>query len=183
MKLKNELLYFISGVLVCLLFFKSCNKTETPKVKVVTKTKVVKVTDTLRPKDKIVTKYKDVYIRKTDTTVVYVIEKDSSVIQARIYEQPIIGKRSSGLAKITTTGDLLDFSAIIECQDSIKETTITKYKNKSQLFLSPSYNTNNQINLGVDWNIKNKALIKAGVGYDINNTSPYLSVGVGIPIF
>lgn len=183
MKLKNELLYFISGVLVCLLFFKSCNKTETPKVKVVTKTKVVKVTDTLRPKNKIVTKYKDVYIRKTDTTVVYVTEKDSSVIQSRLYEQPIIGKRSSGLAKITTTGDLLDFSAIIECQDSIKETTITKYKNKSQLFLSPSYNTNNQINFGLDWNIKNKVLLKGGVGYELNTNTPYISFGVGIPIF
>lgn len=183
MKLKNELLYFASGILVCLLFFKSCVNAETPKVKVVTKTRVVKVTDTLRPKDRVVTKYKDVYIRKTDTSVVYVTEKDSSTIKARLYEQPIVGKRSSGVAKITTTGELLDFSAIIKCQDSIKETIITKYKDNSVLFISPSYNTNNQINLGVDWNIKNKALIKAGVGYDINNTSPYLSVGVGIPIF
>jgi hypothetical protein len=51
------------------------------------------------------------------------------------------------------------------------------------LFLSPSYNTNNQINIGVDWNIKNKFLLKGGIGYDIQNTKPYISLGVGIPIF
>jgi hypothetical protein len=178
---KNKI-WFVIGALTSFLFIHFCERKNITE-KVITKTRVVKVTDTLRPKDKVVTKYKEVFVVKTDTSLVYLDKpnKDSKV--ARLYEQPIIGKRSSGVAKITTTGDLLDFSAIIECQNSIKETTITKYKNKSQLFLSPSYNTNNQMILGVDWNIKNKVLIKGGVGYDINNTSPYLSVGVGIPIF
>jgi hypothetical protein len=183
MKVKNELLYFVSGVLVCLLFFKACDGKSNSETKIVTKTKVVKVTDTLRPKDKIVTKYKNVYLKKTDTSVVYVTEKDSSTIEARLYEQPIVGKRSTGLAKITTTGELLDFSVVIQCQDSIIETTKTQYKNKSKLFLSGELSTNKDVKAGLDWNIKNKVLLKGGVGYNINTNAPYISVGVGIPIF
>lgn len=171
---------FLAGIVITLLFIDSC---EESKDKVVTKIKTIKVTDTLKVKGGITTKYKEVYVRKTDTSIVYLDKPDSTSICANYYEQPIIGKRSKGSAFITTTGELLDFSAIIECTDTIKETTITKYIEKSKLYLSPSYNTNNQINLGLDWSIKNKILLKGGVGYDINNTTPYLSLGVGIPIF
>ena len=152
---KANIISFAVGFVLCatLLHFCEC---DVKSDKITTKTRVVKVTDTLKLDGKVVTKYKDVFVRKTDTSIVYLTSKDSSSICARIYEQPIIGNRSKGLAKITTTGELLDFSATIECQDSIKETTITKYRDKSKLFLSPSYNTNNQINIGVDWNLKNK---------------------------
>jgi hypothetical protein len=171
------------GVVLCLLLMHFCERRGIKEDKVVTKIKVVKVNDTLRVKGGVTTKFKNVYVRKTDTSIVYLDKPDSTSICANYYEQPIIGKRSNGTAFITTTGELIDFKAIIECTDTIKETTITKYRDRSRLFLSPSYNTNNQINLGVDWNLKNKVLLKGGVGYDINNTAPYLSIGLGIPIF
>ena len=178
----NRYVVFILGFLSCALLIKFC---EGPKKedKVLTKTRIIKVTDTLKIKGNTITKYKEVFVRKTDTSIVYLDKPDSASIFANYYEQPIVGKRSSGLAKITTTGELLDFSAIIECQDSIKETTITKYRDRSKLFLSGEYNTNQDIKVGLDYNIKNTILLKAGVGYNINNTTPYISVGVGIPLF
>lgn len=180
--MKKNLIIFASGFLLCALLIHSCEDRK-PIDKVKTKIRVVKVTDTLRVDGKVTTKYKDVFIRKTDTSIVYVEKESKESIKARLYEQKITGNRLSGVANITVNGELLDFSSVIEIQDSIKETTITKYKDRSRMFLSPSYNTNNQINLSLDWNIKNKMLIKGGVGYDINNSVPYLSVGLGIPIF
>jgi hypothetical protein len=173
----------VIGFILCAILLHFCEGRNVKKDKVSTKVKVVKVTDTLKVKGGVTTKFKNVYVRKTDTSIVYLDKPDSTSICANYYEQPIVGKRSNGTAFITTTGELIDFKAIIECTDIIKETTITKYRDRSRLFLSPSYNTNNQINLGVDWNLKNKVLLKGGVGYDINNTTPYLLIGLGIPIF
>jgi len=178
----NRYVVFILGFLSCALLIKFC---ERPKKddKIVTKTKIVKVTDTLKIKGNTITKYKEVFVRKTDTSIVYLYKPDSTSICANYYEQPIIGKRSNGLAKITTTGELLDFSAIIECQDSIKETIITKYEDRSRLFLSGEYTTNTELKIGLDYNIKNRLLLKGGVGYDFYYKSPYISFGVGVPLF
>lgn len=178
----NRYLVFILGFLSCALLIKFCegpNKAD----KVVTNTKVIKVTDTLKIKGNTITKYKEVFVRKTDTSIVYLEKPDSTSICANYYEQPIIGKRSSGVAKITTTGELLDFSATIECQDSIKETTITKYEDRSRLFLSGEYTTNTELKIGLDYNIKNRILLKGGVGYDFYYRVPYISLGLGVPIF
>lgn len=182
MAVNKNIISFTIGFALCAALLQFCEGgKKSDKVEV--KTRVVKFTDTLKVDGGVVTKYKNVYVRKTDTSVVYLEKPDSTSIEARVYTQPISGKRSSGVATITTTGDLLDFCATIECQDSIIEKTTTKYRDNSRLFLSPSYNTNNQINIGVDWNIKNKFLLKGGVGYDIQNTNPYISLGIGIPIF
>ncbi len=182
MEIKRNIISLVIGFVLCAALLQFCEGSENPD-KVEIKTKVIKVTDTLKVKGGVVTKYKKVYVRKTDTSVVYLEKPDSTSIEARVYTQPITGKRSSGIATITTTGDLLDFCATIECQDSIIEKTTTKYRDNSRLFLSPSYNTNNQLNIGVDWNVKNKFLLKGGIGYDIQNTTPYISLGIGIPIF
>ena len=40
-----------------------------------------------------------------------------------------------------------------------------------------------QLNLGIDWNIKNKILLKGGVGYETQTLKPYISVGIGVPLF
>ena len=173
---------FVIGIVFTLLLIHSCEGKK-PLDTIITKTKVVKFTDTLKVKGGVVTKYKNVFIRKTDTSIVYLDKPDTTSICANYYEQPISGKRSNGITRITTTGELLDFSATIECQDSIIETTTTKYRDRSKLFISPSYNTNNQINIGVDWNVRNKVLLKGGGGYDLNNSVAYLSIGIGIPIF
>jgi hypothetical protein len=170
------------GFVLCAALLHFCEgKDKSDKVKTVVKT--VKVTDTLRVKGPVTTKYRDVFIRKTDTSIVYLDKADTTSLEARVYTQPISGNRSSGVATITTTGELLDFCATIECQDSIIEREVIKYRDNSRLFLSPSYNTNGQINIGLDWSIRNKFLLKGGGGYDLNTNTPYISLGVGIPIF
>jgi hypothetical protein len=179
---RRNIISLVVGFVLCALLLQFCEGKNTPdKVKTVIKT--IKVTDTLTVKGGVTTKYKNVFIRKTDTSIVYLEKADSTSVQARTYKQDITGRRSSGVATITTTGELLDFCATIECQDSIIETEITKYRDNSRMFLSPSYNTNRQINIGLDWSIKNKFLLKGGAGYDLNTKTPYISLGVGIPIF
>lgn len=178
----NRYLVFVLGALFAFILLHFCEG-KAREDNVVTKVSVIKVTDTLKLDGKVVTKYKNVYIRKTDTSLVYLDKPDTTSIEARVYTQPIKGSRSSGIATITTTGELLDFCATIECQDSIKETTITKYKDRSKAFISASYNTNNQLNLGVDWNLRNKILLKGGIGYETQTLKPYISLGIGIPIF
>lgn len=180
--MKNNLISFVIGFLLCLIALTCCEGNDL-KYKEVTKIKTVKVTDTLKVKGAITTKYKKVYVRKTDTSIIYVDKADTSSVEAKKYSQEIQGKRMKGVVHVTTTGELLDVCADIETKDSIIERTITKYNNKSKLFLSGKYNTNNSAEIGIDWNIKNKALIKGGVGYQISNNTPYISVGIGIPIF
>ena len=178
----NRYLVFVLGALFAFILLHFCEG-KPREDKLVTKVSVIKVTDTLKLDGKVVTKYKNVYIKKTDTSLVYLDKPDTTSIHARVYTQPIKGNRTSGVATITTTGELIDFCATIECQDSIKETTITKYRDRSRAFVSASYNTNNQLNLGVDWNLKNKILLKGGVGCEIQTLKPYISLGIGIPIF
>lgn len=172
----------VVGFVLCALLLHFCEGKK-PEDKVVIKTKTIKVTDTLKVRGGINTKYRKVYVNKTDTSIVYVDRPDSTSIEARKYSQKIEGKRMKGIVYVTTTGELLDLCAEIETQDSIIEKTTTKYRDRSKLFLSGQYNTNNSAQIGADWNIKNKVLLKAGVGYQINTSTPYISVGVGIPLF
>ena len=182
-ELKKRFISFVLGAILVLLLMQFCEGRKNKEDNVVEKIKVIKTIDTLKIKGGVITKYKNVYIRKTDTSIVYLDKPDSTSIFANYYEQPIQGKRSKGIAFITTTGELLDFSTQIECTDTIKETTITKYRDRSRLFLSGEVSTNKDLKIGVDWNIKNSVLLKGGAGYNLNNNTPYVSVGIGIPIF
>lgn len=181
MVVNKNILFFLIGFITCALLFRSCDGS----IKTITKykTKIVKVTDTIYPSEKIVTKYKNVYIDKKDTTFVYVDKPTTSSLAAKLYKQPIKSSRGNGFANITTTGDLIDFSATIEYSDTIKETTITKFKNNSQLFLSLNADTKKNIDLGLDWNLRNKLILKGAIGLESNVTEPYIRVGIGIPIF
>lgn len=179
---RGNIISLVVGFVLCATLLHFCEGKK-PEDKVTTKIKTIKVVDTLRLKGPITTKFKKVYIHKTDSSIVYIDRPDSISIEARKYSQEISGKRMKGVVHVTTTGELLDLCAEIETKDSIIETTVTKYKNKSKVFASFSYNTNNQINIGVDWNLKNKILLKGGVGYETQTLKPYISLGIGIPIF
>lgn len=180
--MKNRLTYFVVGFVLCAALLHFCNSRKVNDT-VITKVKVVKVTDTIKLNGKVVTKFKNVYVKKTDTSLVYVDKPDSTTVEARIYTQPIISKRSKGVATITTTGELLDFCAVIESNDSIVEKTIIKHRDNSKLFLSGEISSSKDLKIGIDWNIKNKVLLKAGVGANLGTSTPYISVGIGIPIF
>lgn len=179
---RGNIISLVVGFVLCAALLHFCEGKK-PEDKVVTKIKTIKVVDTLKLKGPITTKFKKVYIHKTDSSIVYIDRSDSTSVEARKYSQEIFGKRMKGVIHVTTTGELLDLCAEIETKDSIIETTVTKYKNKSKAFASFSYNTNNQINIGVDWNIKNKILLKGGAGYETQTLKPYISLGIGIPIF
>lgn len=182
-KILNRAIFVAIGVVLAFSVLHFCEDRGVSET-ITYKDRIIKITDTLKVKNnKIVTKYKTVYVRKTDTSLVYLDKPDTTSIIARVYNQPIEGRRVKGIAHITTTGELLDFCSEVEVKDTIRETTITKYRDRSKAFVSASYNTNNQLNLGIDWNIKNKILLKGGIGYETQTLKPYISLGIGIPIF
>lgn len=182
-----KLRYFVIGVtvtLIALFLFKSCKKEE---VKVTTKVTTITKTDTVFS-EKINTKYKKVFVEKVvnqkgDTTIVYVDKPSDVSIIARVYNQKLKGESASADLEITTTGELLDVRGTISYPHTVVETTIEKRVDKSQLFLGGVYQTNNTLEANVDWNIKNKALVKGVVGYDMNVKTPYYGVGISIPLF
>lgn len=182
-----KLRYFVIGIvvtLIALFFIKSCKKEE---VKVTTKVTAITKVDTVYA-EKINTKYQKVFVEKVvnqkgDTTIVYVDKPTDNSIIANVYKQKLKGKTASADLEITTTGELLDVKGTISYPETTIEKTIEKRVDKSQLFLGGVYQTNNTLEANIDWNIKNKVLVKGVIGYDnrINNT--YYGVGISIPLF
>lgn len=183
---RKNILIAIASLIIGVLIASSCEGKRT-EIKTITKTKVVEVRDTLILKDTIV-KPKKVYVSKTNTKVVYVDKPDSiPTIQANKYNQRIVGNRSVADVEVLTTGELLDLKAVVTCKDSIieKETIITK--SKSNVFVSGGVGFDGQgtirdINVGLDYNIKNDLLIGIEAGYDLNVQQPFVGIRVGFSL-
>jgi len=183
---RRTLLVALVSLIIGILLASSCEGKE-PEVKTITKTRVVKVRDTLVIKDTIV-KPKKVYVNKTNTEVIYIDKPDSiPTLEANKYNQRIIGSRSVADVEVLTTGELLDLKAIVTCKDSIieKETIITK--SKSNVFVSGGVGFNPQggirdLNVGLDYNIKNSVLIGVEAGYDLNVQQPFVGLRVGFSL-
>ncbi len=173
--------------IVILMITKSCSNVE-QKTIVKTEVKIVKVKDTLRIEkviDNPVTVYVDKfkYIKQYDT-----LYRDSvEIVKANKYTERIVGKKGTADIEVTTTGELLDLKVIIESKTVFKEKEITKFRNKSKAFISGGFtsqggNPFSTVNIGLDYHIKNKVLLKSSVGLDLITNKPFIGVGVGIPL-
>lgn len=183
---RRTLLIALVSLIIGILLASSCEGRE-PEVKTITKTRVVEVKDTLVVTDTIVKPIK-VYVNKTNTEVVYIDKPDSiPTIKANKYNQRVVGNRSVADVEVLTTGELLDLKAIVTCKDSIieRETIITK--SKSNVFVSGGIGfdgegTVRDINIGLDYNIKNSVLIGVEAGYDLNVQQPFVGLRVGFSL-
>ena len=174
----------IASFLIGVLIASSCER-DVVRVKEKIVVKNVKVTDTVRLHDTIVKPIK-VYVDRwrykpnPNTNPIY----EEEMIEANKYSQELIGEKGIAKIDVITTGELLDLSGIIECNEKIVEKTITKYTAKSKVFMSGNIDMSldggvKNVRLGLDYNIKNKVLIKGSLGYDITDNQPLVGVGLG----
>ena len=184
--IKNKnILIAIASFVIGVLIASSCER-DVVKVKEKVIVKNVKVTDTVRIKDTIVNP-KKIYINKWK----YVekpkdsVSKDTiKMIEANEYNQELVGKNGNAKIKLITTGELLDLSGVIECNEKTIEKTITKYTAKNKVFFTGGLGMGlnggfRDIKIGIDYNIKNKVLLKYNVGYDLSTNQPFTGVGIG----
>lgn len=183
---RKNIIIAIAFLIIGVLIAGSCEG-KGSEVKTITKTKVVEVKDTLVLRDTIV-KPKKVYVNKTNTEVVYVEKPDSvETVKANKYNQRIIGNRSVADVEVLTTGELLDLKAVVTCKDSIIEKETIIIKSKSNVFVSGGVGFNPQgsvrdLNVGLDYNVKNKVLIGVEAGYDLNVQQPFVGFRMGFSL-
>lgn len=183
MKKYNWILYVIViGLIIALAH--QCQEEET--IKTVTKIEYVEKTDTIT-ETIIEEKIKKVYVERFKTikgkdSIVYKDNPTDSTINANQYTTQLKSNNATANLEITTTGELLDVTGIINYTQENKTTTITKTKAKSGLFAYGQINLNGFDNygLGLDYVIKNKIIIGTSANYDNFNGNIGLNVKVGI---
>lgn len=185
--MKNWYLYLIALVALFVLI-KQCE--QEPKIKTVTKTEYVKVTDTITkmveievPKTVYVTKVKTV---KGKDSIVYVDASTPTAITATQYTKQLKSNNATANLKITTTGELLDVTGTINYTQENTTTTITKVKAKSGLFLygQASIAPNpDRFAIGLDYQVRNTFLIGASASYNNITKDVYVNAKLGIRIF
>ena len=180
---RRQITIAIASFLIGVLIASSCERGAVEvREKIVVKN--IKVIDTVRIHDTIrkpvkvfVDKWR--YIQKIPNSI-----KEEEIVEANKYSQELVGKKGTAQIDVVTTGELLDLSGIIECNERIIEKTVTKYKNKSKLFLSGGIDMRldggiRNVRVGLDYNVKNKVILKGGLGYDITDNQPLVGVGLG----
>jgi hypothetical protein len=184
----KTLLIIVATFLVIITVIRQCEKE--PKVVTKTVTKVVTKHDTINEviiKEVPKTVYINKYITKEgETKIVYVKEKDSSTIEAKQYDTKLKSNDAEADLKVTVDGTLLDIQGIITYPEKTITKTITKYKNKSGLFLYGNVGTNPKnviFEVGLSYQFKNTLMINSGVTYNDFTKSANLMVGVGVKIF
>ena len=186
MKVNNNILLIIAVIVILILINKQCEK---PKEVVKTVTKVEIVKDTITeieikevPKKVFVNRYVNV---KGKDSIVYVDKPNDSTIQANQYQTTLKSNDATAEVQITTTGELLDVSGIIEYPKTKETTIITKTKNRSGLFIYADLPITNNFNpeIGAIYQLKNTALVKAGAQYNEFTKSLDVKIGIGIKIF
>ena len=180
---KKQITIAIASFLIGVLIASSCDR-DVVEVREKIVVKNIKVIDTVRIHDTIrkpikvyVDKWR--YVQRLPNSV-----KKEEIVEANKYSQKLVGNKGVAQIEVITTGELLDLSGIIECNERVVEKTITKYKNKSKLFLSGGIDMRldggiRNIKVGLDYNIKNKVILKGGLGYDITDNQPLVGVGLG----
>ncbi len=179
---KRQIAIAIASFLIGVLIASSCER-DVVEIREKIVIKNVKVTDTVRIHDTI-TKPVKVYVDRWRYKPNPNPNNEEEIIEANKYSQKLIGEKGIAQIDVVTTGELLDLSGIIECNEKIVEKTITKYANKSQLFLSGNIDMRldggvKSVRVGLDYNVKNKVILKGGLGYDISDNKPLVGFGLG----
>ena len=184
--MKNWLTYILIAAVV-IVAIKQCEKE--PKIKIETVTEYVKVTDTIT-NTIIETVTETVYVNRYinqegETKIVYVDTPNDSTIQANQYDTKLESNNATADLKITTTGELLDVTGVINYTQENTTTTIAKTKAQSGLFLYgkvPITNINTP-EIGVLYQFKNSLILGVGTQYNNFTKAPEITATIGIKIF
>ena len=181
-------IYYLVGIIVVIVLTKQCDGETITKIETVTE--YVKVTDTIT--NTIIQEVpKLVYIEKVKTlkgkdSIIYKNKPSETTINANQYEARVESNNATADLKITTTGELLDVTGIINFTQENTTTTITNTKNKSGafLYLETGFSKKpERFELGIDYQIKNKYLIDISVDYNTITQSSTVNGKIGLKLF
>jgi hypothetical protein len=182
---KISVWYLVAFAIIVFALIKQCEP-ET-KVKTVTKTEYVKVTDTITKT--IISEPKKVFVERVKTvkgkdSLIYVNKPSTTTLNANEYNTRLLSNNATATLKITTTGELLDVSGTIDYTQENTTTTITKTRAMSGLFLYGDVPVTNYVNIevGIIYQVRNTFLVKAGVQYNNITGKPDVKIGIGIKL-
>ena len=185
MKLLKYWKYLALAILV-IFIMNQCQ--DEPETKTVTKIEYIERTDTIT--ETIIKKPEVKYVLRTTTikgkdSIIYVDRKTNEAIKVNQFSTILKSNNATADLKITVIGELLDVTGTISYKE--KQTTIktTKTVHASGLF---SYGQGSikskyqNIQIGLDYVIKNKWIIGTSVDYDNFTKSVNFNVKIGIRI-
>ena len=188
MKLLIKYWYIIAIAILAVLLIIECQE-DVPKTVTTTVIEYVTKTDTIIKT--VISKPKKVYITKIKRTkgidsIIYVDRKAKEAIEVNQYDTTIKSNNATADLQITTTGELLDVQGVITWKEKITTVEVTKTINASGLFIYMGTSLNptfDKIELGLDYQIRNKFLIGASVDYNNFTQNVNLNLKIGIKIF
>jgi hypothetical protein len=174
---------------VLLSVVKACE--QEPKITTKTETTIETKTDTIikvQIKEVPEIVYVNRYVNVEGKKVIVYVDKptDSSTIKAFKYETVLKSNNAIANLNITTSGELLDVTGVIEYPKETVTTTITKTSAKSGLFLFTQVPINsNQINIevGALYQFKNTLGVMGSVQYNEFTKGIDAKLGLAIKIF
>ena len=176
-------------IITLVVLLNRCGKSE-PTIKIVTETEYIDRVDTIT---RVVIKEvpTTVYLNRIKTikgkdSIVYVKQFVKGTIKANQYETELQSNNATAKLKITTTGELLDVQGVISYKEKVTTITKTIERNKSGLFLYAETSINplsENIEVGLDYVIKNKFIIGTSASYNNVTKSINLNAKIGIKLF
>lgn len=185
MKINISPWWVVASLVILFALFQQCNGNQPPEQIIEKETVVEWKTDTIT-KTVIDTVYKEVYLDKIITekgkdSIIYRDVPSETTIEAKQYTTELFSNDATADLKITTTGELIDISGVIEYPEKTITTTITNNIDNSGKFIfvkTDILDPLNTIELGVFAHSKNKIGLIGSVGY--NKTTQKASVNGGI---
>ena len=183
MKITLTKIIVILGLVLAIVFL--LTKEETAKIETVTKTEFIQVSDSKIDTKPITIKpiTIKVPVKVPGETITDTIYKDVET-QKYVFRDTL----KNGIIESTIISDMIH-KRDVKLTTFDKETTVetTKTIAQSRMFIGVTFplSTNNHIensSLNVYYNVKNKVLLGAGVGYNATINKPYASVTLAIPL-
>jgi hypothetical protein len=178
--------WYIIGIIVIIVLTKQCEG----EPRTITKTKIeyINVTDTITntiiqevPKKVYVERVKNI---KGNDSIIYKDKPNDSTITANQYDTKLESNKATADLKITTTGELLNVTGVINYTKEVKTIETTKIRDASGFYIYANMPVNSiQPEVGALYQFKNKMFISAGAQYNSFTKSADIKVGLGVKIF
>lgn len=176
--------YLVFGIIIVFIL-KQCE--EKPDIRTITKIEYIDRTDTITKT--IISKPKVKYIIKTTTikgkdSIIYVDRETNETIKANQFSTILKSNNATANLLILTTGELLDVSGTISYKEKVTTVKTTKTVHASGMFIYGQGSPKSQnIQIGLDYVIKNKWIIGTSVDYNNFTNSMNFNFKIGFKIF
>lgn len=177
---------YLALVILVIFIMNQCE--EEPKIVTKTKIEYIERTDTIFktiipvPKVKYVLRTKTI---KGKDSIIYVDRKTNEAVEVNQYNTELKSNNATADLKITVIGELLDVTGTISYKEKVTTINTTKTVHASGLFIYGQGSIKSQhqnIQLGLDYVIKNKWIIGTSVDYNNFTKSVNFNLKIGFRI-